>query len=316
MARLLRPTTAPPVAAPRRARFAGFLLTVLASSAGVGLAPADAHAFCRATTSGPQPAPDRCATTGTPFYWESSCGSLSPTPDILPEGFTAETFTSAVDRAFARWNAVSCTGAPTGAATFRFASLGPCREGLGWDPEGPNANIVVFRPRWNDDAEHRDGTIAITGITYDAETGQILDADTELNLRSAENPTGFVFSTTGAAGTADLETILTHELGHTVGLAHSPLRSAVMYFSAGLGEQRRDLTEDDTLGACAIHPPSRSAVCHEQPIGGYRCGGCGCRVPPARLDARALGALLGVAVALAGWRFAIARRSARSRPRP
>ena len=100
----------------------------------------------------------------------------------------------------------------------------------------------------------------------------VLPVDRSKVLSSTGNTNGFNFSTSAAANIndADLPTILTHEFGHLQGLAHSANTLAVMYFSAGLGEARRALTDDDTLGICAIYPAINTpdTVCNPVPYGG------------------------------------------------
>ena len=109
---------------------------------------------------------------------------------------------------------------------------------VGYFEGSPNTNTVTFRDHWGDDAFHAPDAAAITIVTFTSPSARILDADTELNLRTASNPRGFVFATDGRTNAADLPTIVTHEIGHTQGLAHSGERSAVMWYSAGRGEQR------------------------------------------------------------------------------
>jgi hypothetical protein len=48
-----------------------------------------------------------------------------------------------------------------------------------------------------------------------------------------------------AAGQYDFQTIVTHEIGHAIGLDHSGDLGSVMYFELSSGESRRDLTEQD-----------------------------------------------------------------------
>ena len=142
----------------------------------------------------------------------------------------------------------------------------------GYDAHGPNANTVTFNDSWRLDELHHTGTMAVTIVTFDMSSGEILDADVELNELSDANPNGFHFETGMTDGlSADVATILTHEFGHFQGLAHSGESSAVMWWTADLGEERRDLTPDDTAGICATYPPSdppTDRTCALTPYGG------------------------------------------------
>src|SRR6266446_2979236 len=68
------------------------------------------------------------------------------------------------------------------------------------------------------------------------------------------------------AGQYDFQTVVTHELGHALGLGHSSDATSVMYASLATGTVRRALTaadlnvpDTDAGGACGLHaelPPS------------------------------------------------------------
>jgi len=60
---------------------------------------------------------------------------------------------------------------------------------------------------------------------------------------------------TGASGVNqyDVESVGVHELGHVVGLDHTPISSAVMYYSIGWWQTKRILQPDDIAGILAIY---------------------------------------------------------------
>src|SRR5262249_2866811 len=67
-------------------------------------------------------------------------------------------------------------------------------------------------------------------------------------------------ATQTGAGHTDFETVVTHELGHALGLGHSTDGTSVMYATLNVGTVNRTLTtadlnvaDSDTTGACALH---------------------------------------------------------------
>ena len=230
----------------------------------LSLAPAAADAYCRTEADRDQTNPTACPTGGVPLAWARRCTGVRINPTVLPSRLTATEFRAFLGSAAAAWGSFTCDGAATGPA-FALAVLPDLAMDAGYSDTLPNANVVLFRPRWGDDAFHTLDAAAITVVTYTSSRGEILDADTEMNLRSTTNPQGFLFASDGSTAAADLPTILTHELGHTQGLAHSSDRAAVMWYSAGRGEQRRVPTADDRAGLCAVYPPAAPAACDLDP---------------------------------------------------
>lgn len=91
------------------------------------------------------------------------------------------------------------------------------------------------------------GMVAVTPITYRTSDGKILDADILFNARD------YTFSTDGSPGTFDVQDVLTHEVGHFIGLDHSPLHGSTMWPYVQAGQWlHRSLSHDDEVGALAV----------------------------------------------------------------
>jgi hypothetical protein len=137
-------------------------------------------------------------------------------------------------------------------------------------------NVVLF----HDDAwpaELIPGAVAQTVIHTDA-TGHYRDADIHLN------GVDFRFSLDGAAGTLDLRSILTHELGHALGLGHSSDPRATM-FATGSGLRWRSLEKDDIDGVCSLYPGTGTSGCDATPCPSpFSCVADACQRPHERRD--------------------------------
>jgi hypothetical protein len=97
-----------------------------------------------------------------------------------------------------------------------------------------------------------DSIIALTVHTYAITSGQIFDADIEIN--TAHNNV-----TIGSSDVAfDLQSILTHESGHFLGLAHTQTvnDTSTMFYQYVTGSTNmRTPKPDDICGVCEIYPP-------------------------------------------------------------
>jgi len=238
----------------------------------------DAYAWCHTTTVPAQPDPLVCPARGVPLAWPFGCAALridptTPVPRLGPGVLRQVTLD-----AMATWSSAACTHTAgrdaSGGPSFRLVLLDDRVVPVGYLPDGPNTNTLAAQARWSDDPFHPPDAAAVTVTTFHPLTGAILDADTELNVE------GFRFAVDDRTA-SDLPTILSHEFGHTQGLAHSAERRAVMWYSAGIGEQRRQLSADDAEGICTIYPPDRFAPCvPELQRGGLEGGGVACAVSP------------------------------------
>ncbi len=202
-----------------------------------------------------------------------------------------EEATRAVDRGFAAWMNAVCPGG--GSPQVEVSNFGPVScDQHEYNPNGGNANIVSFREEdWP--YEGLGTAVALTTLTYNVETGIIYDADLELNAHGA------TLTTSDKDVQFDVQSIVAHEAGHFLGIAHSTDVDATMYpdYSAGtIG--LRVLSSDDVRAICAAYPPSSPlpSRCDPTPRHGFsgECGGalssedpgaC-CSVAPGAVSAR------------------------------
>ncbi|HVY39385.1 MAG TPA: MYXO-CTERM sorting domain-containing protein [Polyangia bacterium] len=284
---------------------AGLLLAIVSTVAAL---PRPAAAYVRYYTE-----------RNAPFFWAERTLPIT----VYTRGFNEPTMTSdqvlsAVSAAADAWSAAQndCT----------YVTIQPWAS----DDPAPRAvndshNALIFRSsNWCQLAE--DGTcevdydssaLAFTWDTANRNTGQIYDADIEVNL--VDFKWADVLADPKLASDMDLQNALTHEMGHFLGLDHTcydpespgmrhrptddkgmPLpdcmaasidvQDTTMYPSAMPGDtQKRTLAPDDRAGVCGIYPAD-----HPPPEGNLG-GGCTCAVGPAPA-ATAAAALLVAAV--------------------
>jgi MYXO-CTERM domain-containing protein len=273
---------------------------------------APAAAFCRTTTAAA--ATQACTDDGSALFWRNECRGVRI--DLGP--IATEQHASYIDTlkvALAQWDKADCSSG--GNASISIEYLGETStDHVGYDdaPGAKNENAVFFR---TDDWAYSDSNqVALTTVTFRSDTGDILDADIEVNSTlniSTDRPL--------TAHEFDLETVFAHELGHVLGLAHSNERTATMYatYNPGTFEQGQ-LKDDDRAGLCAIYLPDGKRAGSSGEISADSCDvealplqdpgddGCGCVTAGA--PARSGGvALLG----FAAFTFARRRRSAARR---
>jgi hypothetical protein len=162
---------------------------------------------------------------------------------------------------------VTCPGTNAPPSISATDAFGPtdCAESR-YDPGGANANAIIF----HDDAwpyPELPDAVALTTTHFDESDGVILDSDIEIDATLPISTSDVV-----PDGRYDLQSILTHEAGHFLGLAHSYQPGAAMQPSYRPGKaDERILGDDDIAGICAIYPPDRDALpCDPTPRGGFQ----------------------------------------------
>ncbi len=175
----------------------------------------------------------------------------------------------AFDTAAAAWTRPACSD-----VEIRFGGW-TNRTEVGQDPERAERDfnlILIRRVTPADEREPR--SLSIT--TYDRATGGILDSDIELYDEEYD------------LTEADLHNVLVHELGHALGLGHSPDPGAVMYRWTRPGMPKLGLGTDDLAALCRLYPAGRpTPACPDQGDGLPEVG-CSAGLPGAGLGMGAL----------------------------
>jgi hypothetical protein len=235
-----------------------------------------------------------------------------------PGGCPSDAAAAAIERGFSAWPqmAQACTD-----VAFVPAETTNSRKAL-----RDGQNVVLFRNRscgslvppippdhpchspeavedcssafdcWDETVED---VIATTSVSYVAGTGEILEADMEINAMDSAGTSGFFMTCSDTAPATDIQNVVTHEAGHFLGLAHacedSTTRSPAVDFTvAGCpgntnptmfpisppGElSKRSLELDDVAGVCFLYPRGDAAPeCPgvlPQPARADRASSCG-----------------------------------------
>ncbi len=116
-------------------------------------------------------------------------------------------------------------------------------DGGGSDSDAP-VSIRWVTSGWEDDYQAE--ALAITITSYDPRDGRIEHASIVVNADRYTWIADDSDAMTHCSGAFDLQTVLTHELGHMLGLAHSDIPEATMFPSVGpCSSGKRRLTDDD-----------------------------------------------------------------------
>jgi hypothetical protein len=142
-------------------------------------------------------------------------------------------FEGALQSAFDAWEDIGC-------ATLAFSANGV----QGSDPNN-SIHTTVNSGTWDPTV----GEALAYTMTDNNKNGVISSSDIVFNAVEAN----WTISTNAPSGMNDVQGVMTHEIGHAIGLDHSRHFEATMFFSGGSSDLRT-LETDDKNGACYLYP--------------------------------------------------------------
>lgn len=254
----------------------------------------DASAFCRtytARTKDKLSPPDYDASeTGcwtpegeVPIFWRNACVGYSMQASGSSK-ISYEDASNAVSLAFTRWTGATCPTDGTGRsrASIDVRDLGPAECAVvEYKSNVANQNVIIFRDR---DWAYGESVLGLTTVNYNPENGEIFNADMELNTQDMNPLAVRVGKTEGDPvehDEYDFLSVVTHEAGHFLGMAHSDVAGATMYARYDRGQTNmRYLSPDDINGICYVYRPdgtravlnhyeTQAPQCDPTPRGGY-----------------------------------------------
>jgi hypothetical protein len=184
-----------------------------------------------------------------------------------PPGIAQADALAVIDVATRAWMTPACTD-----ARFRLAGA---RTLVGDGASDGENDVIVHTTDWPTALEP--GALAHT-IVY-VQAGVIVEADVHVNAHD------YAFALGDTAGAWDLRSVLTHELGHVLGIGHSTVPRATMNAGLPVGIAARSLEPDDVTAVCTLYPAKVGQTVIDCDRGGppcptgFACVGHGCDVP-------------------------------------
>jgi len=243
-----------------RSSIRGVAPTVVAAAMS-SLFARDASGYCRTTTCNPnvencQENESGCIRTGAALTW-SSLPIVYRFHAAGSRKLDNARARAAIRRAFDAWESVECSAGRT-SLRFREGPEISVDKPLGAE-EAPEKFGIYFR---DDEWSHEtiDDSFALTNQLYGESTGQIDYADIEINTAAND----FRLTDDDDPKKVDLQAVVTHEVGHYIGLAHSLDPDSIMVARYCQSSDRclsspdvaRGLSADDRQAVCVLYRPS------------------------------------------------------------
>jgi hypothetical protein len=287
-------------------------------------AAGNANAFCRTTTEKSPPDYDAvvngCFSTGVPLFWRNACVGYSIARGASKK-ISYEDAANNLSQAFTRWTGASCPtdGSGRSRVSIDVRDLGPadCAK-VEYKSGVANQNVILFR---DDSWKYGSQVLGLTTVVYAPDNGEIYNADMEINIfdmdpLAVRDPVG--------PNEYDFLSVVTHEAGHFLGMAHSDVQNATMYARYDKGQtSMRNLAPDDVEGICSVYRPNGERAvlngkftaapqCDPTPRGGYspECQekATGCNVAHSKTGSEESPAPLGSFVLIAATCVFLSRR--------
>lgn len=207
-------------------------------------------------------------------WWKRSKPLVFHVAQVTPQEVPLDQVPTIMQAAHDVWTDTTCGVVP------EVEYAGPMNVTAATPPEDTNVeadNVIVFvesTVEWSK-LGHSQSMLAITKVFADPDTGEIIDADMEIN------DGGFKFTiddTPDESGEVDFIGTMIHESGHFLGMDHSLDATATMnasYIAATAVDPhpQRSLEADDITGICQLYT---NVPDHVDPnVGGTDPGG-GC----------------------------------------
>jgi MYXO-CTERM domain-containing protein len=218
-----------------------------------------------------------CWAKGVPLFWRNACVGYSINR-AASRKVSYEDAADAMSTAFTRWTGSTCPtdGKGRSRTSIDVRDLGPAECGnVEYVSGAANQNVIVFR---DDTWKYGKQVLGLTTVVYAPETGEIYNADMEINTLDME-PLAVKDPVAGDA--YDFASVVTHEAGHFLGIAHSDVPGATMYARYNTGQtSMRYLSPDDVQAICTVYRPdgdravlngkiTQAPQCDPTPRGGY-----------------------------------------------